>query len=408
MSDEETKTVIAESAATAGPEPAALVSRAPDATDPRAPACDVGVDGEGTRAPEGSGAPGASGTEGLLGPPGDAVSQDGTGNGVDGLGSQGNRMMLPGAGSLGTKLESVVESPLSGEGEASTNMSSPSGESSLVQTGSPASDVGTEAGKDEEEGEGKHNKYCHFCQHVKLRASAMMACENKGCARRYCEHCLTTQLKDDLNKEKSSSWVNGKWTCPVCRKICCCASQMECNLNHRHCKAYRYRRRRAEQAAKKQTAQVSGQACLQACTHGQACLHQCAAACKLCTQESLHEGLSAPRPHESLSACTPTSGVRTPNSGPRIESTPYNTKCSPSHSQRLSPPPDPRPSCHEQPAITVGNGMMGGMVMGMGGGVDYASMPFRYGVAQDGLGFKHGGMQVRELNPKHVTPDPRP
>jgi len=101
-------------------------------------------------------------------------------------------------------------------------------------------------------GQGKHNKYCHFCQHVKLRASAMMACETKGCARRYCEHCLTTQLKDDLCKESSSSWVNGLWTCPVCRKVCCCASQSECTRNHRHCKAYRYRRRRAEQAAKKQ------------------------------------------------------------------------------------------------------------------------------------------------------------
>ena len=47
----------------------------------------------------------------------------------------------------------------------------------------------------------------------------MMACENKGCARRYCEHCLTTQLKDNLCKETSSSWVNGLWMCPVCRYI---------------------------------------------------------------------------------------------------------------------------------------------------------------------------------------------
>jgi hypothetical protein len=40
----------------------------------------------------------------------------------------------------------------------------------------------------------KHNKYCHFCQHVKLRASAMLACSNKGCARRFCEHCLVNQV----------------------------------------------------------------------------------------------------------------------------------------------------------------------------------------------------------------------
>ncbi len=46
--------------------------------------------------------------------------------------------------------------------------------------------------KDEDE-EGKHNKYCHFCQHVKLRSSAMLACSNRGCSRRFCEHCLVTQ-----------------------------------------------------------------------------------------------------------------------------------------------------------------------------------------------------------------------
>jgi len=43
--------------------------------------------------------------------------------------------------------------------------------------------------------EEKHNKYCHFCQHVKLRASSMLPCENKGCARRFCEHCLQTQVR---------------------------------------------------------------------------------------------------------------------------------------------------------------------------------------------------------------------
>eukprot|EP00291_Cryptomonas_curvata_P007888 CAMPEP_0172178994 /NCGR_PEP_ID=MMETSP1050-20130122/16358_1 /TAXON_ID=233186 /ORGANISM="Cryptomonas curvata, Strain CCAP979/52" /LENGTH=189 /DNA_ID=CAMNT_0012851801 /DNA_START=130 /DNA_END=697 /DNA_ORIENTATION=+ len=33
--------------------------------------------------------------------------------------------------------------------------------------------------KDEDE-EGKHNKYCHFCQHVKLRSSAMLAARTAG------------------------------------------------------------------------------------------------------------------------------------------------------------------------------------------------------------------------------------
>jgi hypothetical protein len=46
----------------------------------------------------------------------------------------------------------------------------------------------------EDEDDAKHNKYCHFCQHVKMRASAMLACSNKGCARRFCEHCLVNQV----------------------------------------------------------------------------------------------------------------------------------------------------------------------------------------------------------------------
>ena len=97
-----------------------------------------------------------------------------------------------------------------------------------------------------EDGEpAKHNKYCHFCQvpaipsltrppralcalrsterslplsgighvsdpppprpaqHVKLRASAMLACEGKGCARRFCEHCLSTQLGEDTDRQRN-------------------------------------------------------------------------------------------------------------------------------------------------------------------------------------------------------------
>ena len=40
------------------------------------------------------------------------------------------------------------------------------------------------------------------------------------------------------------------WNCPICRKKCCC-SVTECSATHRHCKAYRYRRRRAELALKR-------------------------------------------------------------------------------------------------------------------------------------------------------------
>jgi len=96
----------------------------------------------------------------------------------------------------------------------------------------------------------KHNKYCHFCQHVKVRASGMLACCNKDCTRRFCEHCLSKSIGDDVNPQTSNAWESGQWHCPVCRKLCCCAIG-ECSKNHRHCKAYRYRVRRAEQASKR-------------------------------------------------------------------------------------------------------------------------------------------------------------
>jgi len=41
-----------------------------------------------------------------------------------------------------------------------------------------------------------------------------------------------------------------RWSCPICRSKCCC-SKNECTDKHRHCKAYRYRRRRAELALKR-------------------------------------------------------------------------------------------------------------------------------------------------------------
>jgi len=104
----------------------------------------------------------------------------------------------------------------------------------------------------------KHNKYCHFCQHVKVRASGMLACCNKDCTRRFCEHCLSKSIGDDVNPQTSPAWINGQWHCPVCRKLCCCAIG-ECDKNHRHCKAYRYRVRRAEQQASKRASNSTEQ-----------------------------------------------------------------------------------------------------------------------------------------------------
>uniref|UniRef100_A0A6U4S141 RING-type domain-containing protein n=1 Tax=Hemiselmis andersenii TaxID=464988 RepID=A0A6U4S141_HEMAN len=85
-----------------------------------------------------------------------------------------------------------------------------------------------------------HNKYCHFCQHVKVkRASSMISCDNRGCNRRFCDYCLNTHVQDPAR-------ADGNWNCPICRKTCCCTMR-ECTKNHRHCKAYRYRRKRAAQ-----------------------------------------------------------------------------------------------------------------------------------------------------------------
>jgi len=108
---------------------------------------------------------------------------------------------------------------------------------------------GSDRARDDDD-DSKHNKYCHFCQHVKVKASAMLACSNKGCARRFCEQCLVKQLGDNLDPS-SCAFAEGGWKCPICRKTCCCTAQQSCTKFHRHCKAYRYRRRRAEISAKK-------------------------------------------------------------------------------------------------------------------------------------------------------------
>lgn len=92
-----------------------------------------------------------------------------------------------------------------------------------------------------------HNKYCHFCQHIKVkRASSMIACENRGCNRRFCDHCLSTHIAD---QSYTLQWrASGlPWHCPICTKSCCCTLG-DCSKTHRHCKAYRYRRKRAQLA----------------------------------------------------------------------------------------------------------------------------------------------------------------
>jgi len=95
--------------------------------------------------------------------------------------------------------------------------------------------------------EAAYNKYCHFCQHVKVkRADSMFACQNKHCSRRFCDNCLKVHLAPLIKEDQGARqpW-DPAWSCPVCRKTCCCSIQ-DCKKDHRHCKAFRYRRRRAE------------------------------------------------------------------------------------------------------------------------------------------------------------------
>ena len=61
-----------------------------------------------------------------------------------------------------------------------------------------------------EETASSHNKYCHFCQHVKIkkvRSNSMRACGNHDCSRRFCEYCLLTHLGEDLNPMSSDAWI---------------------------------------------------------------------------------------------------------------------------------------------------------------------------------------------------------
>jgi hypothetical protein len=130
------------------------------------------------------------------------------------------------------------------EDSAARSSESPSVEAQGPAAGAAAT---TQASGGGGEDGSAHNKYCHFCQHIKVkRASSMLACENRGCNRRFCEHCLQTHLGDTGAGAPGWHAANGgtPWHCPICAKTCCC-TQRDCGKQHRHCKAYRYRRKRA-------------------------------------------------------------------------------------------------------------------------------------------------------------------
>ena len=75
----------------------------------------------------------------------------------------------------------------------------------------------------------------------------MLACEADDCTHRFCTYCLAVHLGIDTEAASSSSFKGTPWHCPTCSSKCCC-SQPECTKAHRHCKAHRYRCRRAAAA----------------------------------------------------------------------------------------------------------------------------------------------------------------
>ncbi|EKX32950.1 hypothetical protein GUITHDRAFT_148264 [Guillardia theta CCMP2712] len=98
----------------------------------------------------------------------------------------------------------------------------------------------------------EHKKNCHFCQHVKVKKGrSMVACETPGCTLRFCVHCLNTQFTQEVEEVWRMN-VNGKWSCPLCKQICCCTKIPRlCDELHRHCKAYRYRDKRAQEQSRR-------------------------------------------------------------------------------------------------------------------------------------------------------------
>ena len=115
---------------------------------------------------------------------------------------------------------------------------------------SPQSSDAVAASGHEKEAAKSYDKYCHFCQHVKIN---MLACTTVGCTHRYCVYCLGVHLRDDTEPSTSTAWTEGSWKCPTCRSVCCCSTP-ECSHQHRHCKAFRYRLRRADAANMRATA----------------------------------------------------------------------------------------------------------------------------------------------------------
>mmetsp|Transcript_7038 Transcript_7038/g.13583 ORF Transcript_7038/g.13583 Transcript_7038/m.13583 type:complete len:617 (+) Transcript_7038:128-1978(+) len=191
-----------------------------------------------------------------------------------------------------------------------------------------------------EETSGVHNKYCHFCQHVKVRASGMLACGNTDCTRRFCEHCLSKSIGDDVDPETSEAWTTGTWSCPVCRKLCCC-SVTECDKNHRHCKAYRYRVRRAEQASRRPSGRPDASSGVSTPREGDSCFEDDGPASGTCSTDAessstdfpaLHrprhvegEASSSQVPRKMLNPSSLPPPIRPPSPGPSASSLDFNS-----------------------------------------------------------------------------------
>jgi hypothetical protein len=66
---------------------------------------------------------------------------------------------------------------------------------------------------------------CHQCK-SRRRVDDLIFChfvadkKSKGCRKKYCEHCLRKFYREEVSEIPDRS----TWSCPSCRKICCCAA----------------------------------------------------------------------------------------------------------------------------------------------------------------------------------------
>eukprot|EP00475_Leptophrys_vorax_P028386 TRINITY_DN4100_c0_g1_i1.p1 TRINITY_DN4100_c0_g1~~TRINITY_DN4100_c0_g1_i1.p1 ORF type:complete len:305 (+),score=79.19 TRINITY_DN4100_c0_g1_i1:324-1238(+) len=66
---------------------------------------------------------------------------------------------------------------------------------------------------------------CHQCKSRRNHADLIFCTnvvdkKNKGCRKKYCDHCLKKFYHEDVGEIPDKE----NWSCPSCRKLCCCAA----------------------------------------------------------------------------------------------------------------------------------------------------------------------------------------